>query len=246
VVDGGGNVLVTGYEGIGYVTIKYSGTGVALWTNHYSRPGGLASPSAMAVDSNDNVFVTGYSHDAGIHEYTTVAYSSSGQPLWTSRYSEPGDTGDLAWAIAVDSGGNVFVTGTCGPNSDLATVAYSPGGSPLWTNRVFGSASVDYRSAALAVDPSGSVLITGTSDAGGTEDYLTVRYSSSVQPYLSHQKLGNQLILTWTNAGFNLESTANLASPVWVTNSAPPSVVNGQYAVTNPIVGAQQFYRLSQ
>jgi hypothetical protein len=245
VVDGGGNVLVTGYEGIGYVTIKYSGTGVALWTNRYTRPGGVASPSAMAVDSNDNVFVTGYSHDAGIQEYTTVAYSSSGLPLWTSRYSEPGDAGDRAWGIAVDSGGNVFVSGTCAPNYDLATVAYSRGGSPLWTNRVFGSASVDYLSAALAVDPSGSVLITGTSDAGGTEDYLTVQYSSSVQPYLNHQKLGNQLILTWTNAGFNLESTANLVAPVWVTNSVPPSVVNGQYIVTNPVVGAQQFYRLS-
>jgi hypothetical protein len=55
--------------------------------------------------------------------------------------------------------------------------------------------------------------------------------------------------LTWpTNAaGFTLQFTTNLgSSAVWTTNSPAPVVVNGQNTVTNPISGAQQFYRLSQ
>ena len=57
------------------------------------------------------------------------------------------------------------------------------------------------------------------------------------------------MVLAWrTNfIGFTLQSTTNLAPPaVWVTNSIVPVVVNGQFSVTNPISGLQQFYRLSQ
>jgi hypothetical protein len=56
------------------------------------------------------------------------------------------------------------------------------------------------------------------------------------------------VVLAWpTNFfSFTLQSTTSLVSPVWSTNSAAPIVVNGQNVVTNPIAGAQQFYRLSQ
>ena len=59
----------------------------------------------------------------------------------------------------------------------------------------------------------------------------------------------SRIILTWpTNAvGFTLQSTTNLISPVvWSTNSPAPVVIAGQNTVTNPITGAQQFYRLVQ
>jgi hypothetical protein len=39
---------------------------------------------------------------------------------------------------------------------------------------------------------------------------------------------------------------AAFPAPVWTTNSPAPVVVNGQNTVTNPISGAQQFFRLSQ
>jgi hypothetical protein len=47
--------------------------------------------------------------------------------------------------------------------------------------------------------------------------------------------------------GYTLQSTTNLVSPVvWSTNSPTPVVIAGQNTVTNPITGAQQFYRLVQ
>jgi hypothetical protein len=60
---------------------------------------------------------------------------------------------------------------------------------------------------------------------------------------------GAHLVLTWpTNAfGFTLQSTTSLVPPaVWSTNSPAPVVIAGQNTVTNPITGAQKFYRLVQ
>ena len=61
------------------------------------------------------------------------------------------------------------------------------------------------------------------------------------EPLLAIFHAGTNVIVTWpTNAtGFTLQSTTNLAAPVWVT-------VTGQNTVTNPISGTQKFYRLSQ
>jgi len=72
------------------------------------------------------------------------------------------------------------------------------------------------------------------------------------RPQLTINHSGANVILTWpTNyagfdySGFSLQSTTNLAPPVWATNSYHPVILNGQYTVTNPVSGTQQFYRLS-
>jgi uncharacterized repeat protein (TIGR03803 family) len=62
------------------------------------------------------------------------------------------------------------------------------------------------------------------------------------------------VVLTWPinvagfgYAGFTLQSTRNLVSPVvWTAVTPEPGVVNGQNAATNPISGTQKFYRLSR
>ena len=63
----------------------------------------------------------------------------------------------------------------------------------------------------------------------------------SVAPQLTIIRFGTKVVLTWpTNAaGFTLQSTSNLVSPVLWT------AVAGQNTVTNPISGTQKFYRLS-
>src|SRR5262249_25572430 len=147
VADSVGNVFVTGSSrgsagNFDYLTLAYSATGVPLWTNRFN---GFVNAddeaNAMTLDSNGDVFVTGESVGFGTnYEYLTVAYSNTGVPLWVNFYGHPGFGDDRARAIAVDTRGNVFVTGTSwnGTNYDYATVAYSNGGLPLWTNRYQG------------------------------------------------------------------------------------------------------------
>jgi uncharacterized repeat protein (TIGR03803 family) len=100
---------------------------------------------------------------------------------------------------------------------------------------------------------SGNTLY-GTASQGGSTGNGTIFSLSLPLPQLTIILSGTNVILTWpTNApgfdysGFTLQSTTNLVSPVvWSTNSPAPTIVNGQNAVTNPISGTQQFYRLSQ
>ncbi len=159
-VDGSGNVFVTG-ESISsggnndYATIKYSGSGVGLWTNRYDGPGNYIDKAiAVALDGSGNVFVTGTSLSSGTafdptdrsYDYATIKYSGSGMALWTNRYNGPGNKTDEATAVAVDSVGNVFVTGFSWDSSsayDYATIKYSGAGVPLWTNRYDAMANSD-------------------------------------------------------------------------------------------------------
>jgi uncharacterized repeat protein (TIGR03803 family) len=88
----------------------------------------------------------------------------------------------------------------------------------------------------------------GTCELGGSAGYGTI-FSISMPPQLTLTTTGQNLVLSWpTNfTGYTLRSTTNLGpSAVWITNLPAASVVNGMNTVTNPISGAQQFFRLSQ
>ena len=94
---------------------------------------------------------------------------------------------------------------------------------------------------------SGNALY-GTATYGGISSFGTVFSLTLPPPNLSIIVSGPNLILTWlTNyTGFTLQSTTNLVSQAWTTNSPAPVIVNGQNTVTNPISGTQRFFRLSQ
>src|SRR5512140_987563 len=80
-VDGSNNVIVTGSSiGSGgpadYLTIKYSGAGIPLWTNRYHGPSSSGdSVTAVAVDGSNDVIVTGNSVRTGSGlDYATIKY----------------------------------------------------------------------------------------------------------------------------------------------------------------------------
>jgi hypothetical protein len=248
-VDSSGNVFVTGGTGVGtlndYATVAYSNSGEPLWTNRYNGPANHYDLAlAIAVDRRGNIFVTGLSPSAiGANDYATIAYSNSGVPLWTNRYNGPANSEDSAKAIAVDSNGNVFVTGHSyngqdRVSSDYVTIAYSSVGVPLWTNRYNGPAKGEDAAEAIAVDSSGNVFVTGHSWNGTNYDYVTIEYSSSVPPpRLDFQLLSNQLVLSWTNAGFNLQSAP-------VITGTFTNILSATSPYTNSFTALQQFFRL--
>jgi hypothetical protein len=157
------------------------------WVARYNGPGNAYdAASAIAIDNADNVYVTGPSCGLGPWEdYATVKYDSFGAEQWVARYNGSFNYADIALAIALDTAGNVYVTGQSdgsGTWEDYATVKYDASGIEQWVARYNGPGN-DYDAAyAIAVDNAGNVCVTGQSDASYTcdtsEDYATVSYDS--------------------------------------------------------------------
>ena len=156
------------------------------WLARYNGPGNSGDYAyAIAVDSNDNIYVTGGSYGSGTDlDYATVKYSAdSNQPVWVARYSGPGNAGDWAKAIAVDSNDNIYVTGVSyvsGTDYDYATIKYSPDtNQPVWVARYNGPAGKDDVAFAIVVDSKDNIYVTGRSHGYGTDnDYATIKYSA--------------------------------------------------------------------
>jgi len=151
------------------------------WVKWYDGPGSDDDCAlAIAVDGSGNVFVTGYSWSSETgYDYATIKYYANGDTAWLRRYNGPG-TEDLAFAIAVDDSGNVYVTGSSGglgTGSDYATIKYRANGDTAWVRRYDGPASQRDAACAIGVDDSGNVYVTGSSDGNGTgRDYATIKY----------------------------------------------------------------------
>lgn len=211
-IDGNADVLVAGYSYSGvnsnssdFVTIKYSSSGIPLWTNRYNGPANDGDfPVAVTTDTNGTVFVTGHSIGIGTgKDYVTVAYASAGTPLWTNRYSNT--WADEPVAIATDQSGLVFVSGTSG--GEFATIAYSNSGGALWTRRFSATSnSVNFVSG-MAVNTNGQVVVAGTcASSGSRADFLTIAYSG----------IGTPL---WTNRFDDLNSEEEVSKAVAVDNA---------------------------
>jgi len=145
VVDLMGNVYVTGQSygpesDYDYVTVKYDSAGQERWVARYGGPAQLGDyPTAIAVDTAGNVYVSGLSRNAFDYDYATIKYSPAGQQRWVARFNGAGFDNDEASAIAVDQSGNVYVTGmSTGPGRtfDCATIKYEQGSTPSPTPTV--------------------------------------------------------------------------------------------------------------
>ncbi len=188
IVDGTSNTIVTG-ESIGsgtssdYATIKYNSSGVQQWVSRYNgSSNGVDNANALIVDGTGNTIVTGESAGSGTSlDYATVMYNSTGGQQWVSRYNGPGNSNDVANALALDGAGNVFAAGWSmgsGTSTDYATIKYNAAGVQQWVSRYNGPGNSNDAANALAVDGSGNVCVTGSSVGSGTIlDWLTIKYS---------------------------------------------------------------------
>ncbi len=138
-VDPVGNVfLVGGTPGAttaDFTTVKYSSTGVPLWTNRFVDPNsGTEEFDGAGTDNAGNLYcviASGSPNGSANYNYVTVKYSSNGVAVWTNRYNGPANASDLTRAMTVDKAGGVYVTGTSSSGGsafsalDWATVKYA-------------------------------------------------------------------------------------------------------------------------
>jgi hypothetical protein len=153
------------------------------WMPLFSGPGNDEATDLVA-DANGNLIVTGFSSNGSDTDIVTLKYDPQGNPAWTDKYPDGvarydgGNGDDRATAIAVDSSGNIYVTGfstgsTTG--SDSFTIKYSSDGTLKWESRYNGPADGTDQASALAVGDSG-VYVTGSSEGKSSgPDFFTLK-----------------------------------------------------------------------
>jgi uncharacterized delta-60 repeat protein len=155
------------------------------WVERYDGPGGSDDFAlAIVIDNSGSVYVTGWSKGlvglVSYRDYATIKYDSDGTRAWVDRYNGPGNNYDRAVAVATDSLGNVYVTGSSEVvegNRDYATIKYDSNGTRLWVERYNGSADGNDEAWAISIDNMGNAYVTGWSEGSGTgKDYVTIKY----------------------------------------------------------------------
>jgi hypothetical protein len=141
VIDGSGNIYVSATANYtfptataDYVTIKYGAeSNEPEWVALYDGLDNLGDmPADIALDDSGNIYVTGYAnyYNSGVSDpnppsgnFATIKYGpDSNVPIWIAEYDGPPNRPDIGQAIALDSSGNVYVTGF---NNAYVTVKYS-------------------------------------------------------------------------------------------------------------------------
>ncbi|UCE36359.1 MAG: PKD domain-containing protein [Thermoplasmata archaeon] len=151
------------------------------WVKRDNGPdNGEDCANAMVVDSSGNVHVAGYGYRGGTRDYRIIKYDTDGNLIWADYYNGPGNSYDIATDIAIDSSGNVHVTGYSvgsGGNADWYTIKRTPNGYAIWEARYDNG---NWEQAwALTLDSSGNVYVAGNVKGSNYACYGIIKYDSS-------------------------------------------------------------------
>ncbi len=195
-IDGSGNVFVTGYTedgldentnagGVDVFLNKFDNEGNKLWTKQWGTIG-EDKGNSVAVDNSGNVFVIGSTfgdldgniNNGGFDMFLTK-FDNDGIKLWTKQWGSI--SWDNAFSVAVDSSGNVFITGMTTESldgntfigiADIFLTKFDNEGNKLLTKQ-WGTATED-QGLSVAVDNLGNVFVTGyTGDQWDGDVFLT-------------------------------------------------------------------------
>jgi hypothetical protein len=169
---------------------KFTLDGQLVWKAIHDG-GGADYFGDFAVDGQDNVYIasssdrllTGWTMwDTYRYDMATAKFDANGQLVWNSRYNNAGAGNHGPSSIAVNAGGDVYVTGNSDGDgttgTDLVTVKYrGADGAQLWVDRYNGTANDNELGGIVLIDNKGDVYVSGTSVNSGTgQDFTIIKY----------------------------------------------------------------------
>jgi uncharacterized delta-60 repeat protein len=147
-----------------------------VWVDEYDS-GFNDYAQAVAIDSGNNIIVTGTFYNGNDFDFLTIKYNSSGDTIWLRSYDSGGS--DIARDVTVDAYGNIIVVGSSRMDSiyDCLIVKYDCDGTVVWVQRY--SNGLNNFCWAVDVDMSQNYVVTGYGYNGYNNDYLTIKYADS-------------------------------------------------------------------
>ena len=233
--------------------VKYTPNGQSLWAARIGSQTGTDIGYSTTADSNGNIYVTGESAsgaeitvfnadgttfgriipNAGLSDTFIAKYNTNGVVQWVARIAST--AADIGYGIAVDSSGNVYVTGQGGTaavvtayNSngtafattilnaglnDVFLVKYNSIGTVQWVTRIASSrVDIGY---AICVDSGGNVHIAGGATTGSTASTAVVAYNANGTTGISKNVPtdGDAFIVKYNSAG-TAQWLVTIGSPV--------------------------------
>lgn len=157
--------------GFGWAKESHAGTDgeaplVKLWEQSYS-PSDLNFLLDIAIDSNDNIIVTGFT--GSFEAVETIKYDGNGEVLWTNRDSSV----QIAYAIAVDSL-NKIIVGATHPLTGYNIIKYLPDGTTDWT-KTYDEGGADLV-CSVACDGNDNIIVLG--DTHPDRGWITIKYDN--------------------------------------------------------------------
>jgi probable HAF family extracellular repeat protein len=177
-----------------------------------------------------------------------VGYTSEGSTTEAYLYSGGqtvglGTLGGLnSWAYGINRSGNIV--GSAQTTVDQRAFIYS-NGHMTDLNAITSNLGL-FLECAYGINSSGQIVGEGYDSQGTAHGFLLTPIPLPASPILTIAVSNVSVLLSWpTNApGFTLQSNPYLSPVNWTTVSPAPVILNGQYIVTNSMVGTQMFYRL--
>ena len=140
VLDGLSNVYVTGrsqrtgpVSDSDYATVKYNSAGQQQWVVRYNGPGNTDDRAeAMAIDTLDNVYVTGISGSGSGSDFLTIKYGQGPTPTPTAT-ATASPTPTATGTATPTNTPTPTATGTPTPTPTATATPSDPGGTPTST-----------------------------------------------------------------------------------------------------------------
>jgi hypothetical protein len=145
----------------------------------------------VALDGSGNIYIAGSTGgnldgfiSEGLLDIFLTKFTSSGNRIGSKQFGTSGD--DIAYAVATDTSGNIYITGSTGGSlpgwtnlggKDIFLAKFDSSGNQIFVNQ-FGTNQDDV-AYGIAIDSSGNIYITGstggtlgTTSAGGLDIFL--------------------------------------------------------------------------
>lgn len=188
-VDNNGNV----YEGIStpgvsggvdYLLLTYNSAGVLQHTTRVDDANANSLLTAMTVDqSTGDVYLTGVTDSGPYPAVLTVRIDATGTIIWAKFYSGQSGFATQPFAIAIDSQGNIVITGSeqdINKKESAFVLKYKAStGAALWAKHI-----TTYYCAGnkVVVGPNDEVVVAGSARPTTNNDSMTAKFAADGTP----------------------------------------------------------------